>query len=125
MVKINPGSNVHEDNGTSTQKPGMQNVDIPEPKMVSGKFQCPICDSAFRSREDYDSHVMSKHQTQTEMPSEEPVVKPVTCHNSRLFELKEKNVDFMGRKHSLFLLRCRLSMFRPIGWLCCLNCMLR
>jgi hypothetical protein len=79
LVKINPGSNVHEDNETSTATPGMLNVSIPEPKMVNGKFQCPICENTFRSREDYDSHVMSKHQTETEMPMEESsAVKPTS-----------------------------------------------
>ena len=66
MVKINPGSNVHGDNETRNATPGMRNVDIPEPKMTEGKFQCPVCDRLFTSREAYDSHAMAHHQTEAE-----------------------------------------------------------
>ena len=75
MVKINPGSNVHGDNKTGTAIPGMQNVTIPEPRMVEkGKYQCPICDRTFGSREDYISHAMAWHQSSME---EAPMKKPV------------------------------------------------
>jgi hypothetical protein len=71
LVRINPGSNVRGDNKTSTAVPGMLNVNIPEPKMTDGKFQCPVCGKLFNSREDYDSHAMAHHQSETETPIEQ------------------------------------------------------
>ena len=68
MVRINPGSNLHGENKTGTAVPGMQNVDIPEPFVVSGMLQCPVCGATFSSRADYDSHAMARHQ-----PAEERV----------------------------------------------------
>ncbi|HLN46271.1 MAG TPA: hypothetical protein VK209_11250 [Candidatus Sulfotelmatobacter sp.] len=69
MVKINPGSNVHGDNKTGTMNKGMENVIIPEPKTIKdNKLQCPVCDQTFDSREEYLSHVMARHQSETIEP---------------------------------------------------------
>jgi hypothetical protein len=66
LVRINPGSNVHGDNKTGTATPGMTDVNIPEPKMLAkGKFQCPVCDTIFASKEAYDSHALTRHQGAT------------------------------------------------------------
>jgi hypothetical protein len=67
MPKINPGSNVHGDNDIQTARAGgMQDIDIPEPKMAEkGMLQCPVCNSLFSSREDYISHALSRHQPVT------------------------------------------------------------
>ena len=75
MVRINPGSNVHGDNEVGNAVPGMMNVNIPEPKMTNGKFECPVCGRMFNSREDYDSHAMTRHQAPEE--TTEPTNKPV------------------------------------------------
>ena len=78
MVRINPGSNVHGDNEIGTATPGMVNVDIPEPKLVGkGVFQCPVCGETYNSREAYDSHAMTRHQTETKKI--EPVQKQAEC----------------------------------------------
>lgn len=67
MVRINPGSNVHGDNKTGTATPGMVNVNIPAPKLLSnGKFECSMCGRIFDSRTDYDSHAMARHQPDAE-----------------------------------------------------------
>jgi hypothetical protein len=65
LPKINPGSNVYEDNDTRTARPGgLQETDIIEPNMDDkGKLHCPLCERVFNSREDYISHALSKHQT--------------------------------------------------------------
>ncbi len=66
MTKINPGSNVHGDNDTKTARAGgMQDVNIPEPRMEGNSFICTICDGVFSTREDYISHALSKHQPVT------------------------------------------------------------
>lgn len=62
MVKINPGSNIHKDNETRTASAGSEKILIPEPIMVEhGRFQCPVCDKIYKSREDYDSHALTEH----------------------------------------------------------------
>ena len=67
MVKLNPGSNVHGDNETETAIPGMRNVEIPEPNVLeNGKFQCPVCNAVFNSKEGYISHAMTLHQKNSE-----------------------------------------------------------
>ncbi len=61
MQKINPGSNRYKDNDARTYPDQMQ--DIPEPKMVDkNKFQCPVCNRVFDSREDYISHSLTMHE---------------------------------------------------------------
>jgi hypothetical protein len=63
MSKINPGSNVNEDNDLKTGSTKMPN-DFPEPKVLGkGKFQCPVCNNTFSSRQDYISHALARHQT--------------------------------------------------------------
>ena len=63
MSKINPGSNLNEDNDVKTGSPNMLDFDIPEPKELGkGKFQCPVCDNTYSSREDYISHALVRHQ---------------------------------------------------------------
>lgn len=77
MVRINPGSNVHGDNKTGTAKPGMLNVNIPEPKMLAkGKIQCPVCEAIFASKAAYDSHAMARHQGATTEAKVENTVEP-------------------------------------------------
>ena len=77
MVRINPGSNVHGDNKTGTATPGMQNVNIPEPKMLAkGKFQCPVCEAIFGSKEAYDSHALTRHQGATVEAAVENTMEP-------------------------------------------------
>jgi hypothetical protein len=67
LVKINPGSNVQKNNETRTASAGSENLFIPEPNMLAvGVFQCPVCHETFKSRDDYDSHVLARHQTITE-----------------------------------------------------------
>jgi len=69
LSKINPGSNFNEDNEVRTATPGMRNVDIPEPKALGkGKFQCPVCDNTYSSRQDYISHALAHHQICPEAP---------------------------------------------------------
>ena len=76
LVKINPGSNVQEDNKTGTAVHGMMNVEIPEPKMhEKGKFECPVCGKVFDSRADYDSHAMARHQPSEESLMQKPMEK--------------------------------------------------
>ncbi len=72
LTKINPGSNVHDDNDLSTARAGgMQDIDIPEPKPAEkGMLQCSMCSRIFSSREDYISHYLATHQpvtTETQM----------------------------------------------------------
>ncbi|HMK95504.1 MAG TPA: DUF5752 family protein [Candidatus Limnocylindrales bacterium] len=88
MSKINPGSNVNEDNDLRTATPGAPYVDIPEPKIVEkGKFQCPVCDTTYRSREDYISHAMALHQVCREAPIQEcPMITGVQLLNSVQYE---------------------------------------
>ena len=64
LSKINPGSNVHEDNDIKTARPGgLQDTDIMRPVIgEDGKLHCPMCDAIFKSREAYISHALSKHQ---------------------------------------------------------------
>jgi len=72
LSKINPGSNFNEDNDLTTATPGMRNVDIPEPiALGKGRFQCPVCDNTYGSREDYISHALAHHQICPEAPIEE------------------------------------------------------
>lgn len=60
MSKINPGSNIHEDNDLRTATPGA--LEIPEPKMPEkNTYQCPVCNAVFKSRADYDSHALASH----------------------------------------------------------------
>ncbi|MGA3111977.1 MAG: hypothetical protein ABSE15_08090 [Candidatus Bathyarchaeia archaeon] len=65
MSRINPGSNIYEDNDVQTARPGgLQDTDILEPMTDDhGKLRCPICSGVFNSREAYISHALSKHQT--------------------------------------------------------------
>ncbi len=73
LSKINPGSNRNGDNDLATATPGMQDVDIPEPKMLEkGKFQCTICSQIFNSKEAYISHALARHHS-----PEEDVVQPI------------------------------------------------
>jgi hypothetical protein len=67
LTRINPGSNVHDDNDTKTALAGgMQDVDIPEPRITQkGILKCPVCNLSFASREDYISHALAKHQPST------------------------------------------------------------
>jgi hypothetical protein len=77
LVRINPGSNVHGDNKTGTAKPGMTDVNIPEPKMLAkGKIQCPVCEAIFSSREAYDSHALTRHQGATVETAAENTMEP-------------------------------------------------
>lgn len=70
MSKINPGSNFNEDNDVLSARPEKQGVDIIDPTVdVNGTLHCPICNKIFRTREDYISHALSKHQT--DMPMKE------------------------------------------------------
>ncbi len=64
LSKINPGTNVYGDNDVSTAQPGgMEDIKIPDPKMLEkGKFQCPVCNAVFKSKEDYISHALAEHQ---------------------------------------------------------------
>lgn len=72
LSKINPGSNRNEDNDLTTATPGMQNVDIPEPKQLEkNKLQCPACERTFNSKEDYISHALARHQLSREPNMEE------------------------------------------------------
>jgi hypothetical protein len=62
LSKINPGSNRNEDNEVSTAMPGMDNVSIPEPRLLDdGKFLCEVCSTNFNSKEDI-SHALARHQ---------------------------------------------------------------
>ena len=69
MSKINPGSNRNEDNDLRTATTGgLQNVNIPEPKIVDkDKFQCTMCNATFNSREAYLSHALAHHQRAEKM----------------------------------------------------------
>lgn len=88
MSKINPGSNFNEENDIRTAKPGMMDIDIPEPKMLEkGKFQCPVCNNTYNSREDYISHALTRHQSHPKTPIEESqMVKSIQGLNSVQYE---------------------------------------
>ena len=75
MSKVNPGQD-REDNDTKNAEVGggMQNVNYPEARMVGNSYQCPVCSKFFRTREEYLSHAMAKHQpVTTEMEAGEPM----------------------------------------------------
>jgi hypothetical protein len=77
LSKINPGSNVYEDNDLKTAVPGMLDVDIPEPIMLEhGRFECPVCHETYRSKEDYISHAMARHQMRTDASVEKTLETP-------------------------------------------------
>jgi hypothetical protein len=65
LSKINPGRD-REDNDLRTARAGgMQDVEIPEARMVGNSYQCPMCSKFFKNREEYLSHAMAKHQPVT------------------------------------------------------------
>jgi len=88
LSKINPGSNFNEDNDLRTATPGVPYLDIPEPKVLGkGKFQCPVCDNTYSSREAYISHALALHQVCPEAPIQEcPTPKSIQPLNSVQYE---------------------------------------
>jgi hypothetical protein len=66
LSKINPGRDREDNNLKTARAGGMQDVEIPEPRMVGISYQCPLCSKFFKSREDYLSHAMAQHQPMSE-----------------------------------------------------------
>ncbi len=43
----------------------IEGIVVPEPKMLRGKLQCPICSQQFTTKRDYQDHVKEDHKTGT------------------------------------------------------------
>lgn len=64
MVKINPGRKL-PDNDTRTHVARTGHEGIPEAiTTAKGEFECPLCHTVFKKRQDYLSHAMARHQVE-------------------------------------------------------------
>jgi len=62
LSKINPGRDRDDNDLKTARAGGMQDIEMPEPRMVGNSYQCPLCSKFFKTREDYLSHAMAQHE---------------------------------------------------------------
>jgi uncharacterized C2H2 Zn-finger protein len=85
LSKTNTGSNRSENSRQAPATFGMWDIDIPDPKpLEKNKFQCPVCDKIYNSKEDYISHALVHHQKGSETVTEK---KQALTRNRNLQEL--------------------------------------